>query len=34
MSRSLCLVDPDTIDGSLDWRTKNVEEATGAGVSH
>ena len=27
-------IDPDTIDASLDWRTKNVEGATGAGVSH
>jgi peptidoglycan hydrolase-like protein with peptidoglycan-binding domain len=27
-------IDPDTIDSSLDWRTKNIEGATGAGVSH
>ena len=27
-------IDPDTLDSSLDWRTKNIEGATGAGVSH
>ena len=27
-------IDPDTTDSSLDWRTKNIEGATGAGVSH
>jgi hypothetical protein len=34
MSRPVCLVDPDTIDGLLNWKTKNVEGATCAGVSH
>ena len=27
-------MDPDTIDSSLDWRTRNIEGATSAGVSH
>jgi hypothetical protein len=27
-------IDPDTIDSSLDWRSRNFEGATSAGVSH
>lgn len=27
-------IDPDTLDSSLDPRSKNIEGATGAGVSH
>lgn len=27
-------LDPDTVDSSLDWKSKNIEGATGAGVSH
>jgi peptidoglycan hydrolase-like protein with peptidoglycan-binding domain len=27
-------IDPDTVDTSLDWKSKNLEGTTGAGVSH
>src|SRR5215813_3998273 len=27
-------IDPDTIDNSLDWRTRNIEGGTSAGIAH
>jgi len=27
-------IDPDTIDTSLDWRTRNTEGGTSAGIAH